>query len=99
MQIHVLLGSLLGISLSTGTITSMVSKCAPKVVGTLETIKSMLIGSKVANFDETGADPIFNVESIRKNKIIEKEFSWQIIYLNGTIHPVLMKFTKFLLMT
>ena len=56
MRIHVLLGSLLGISLSTGTITSMVSKCAQKVGGTLETIKSMLIGSKVANFDETGTD-------------------------------------------
>ena len=34
----------------------MVSKCAQKVGGTLETIKSMLIGSKVANFDETGTD-------------------------------------------
>ena len=31
MRIHVLLGSLLGVSLSTGTITSMVSKCAQKV--------------------------------------------------------------------
>lgn len=56
MRIHVLLGSLLGVSLSTGTIQSMVSKCAQKVGGTLETIKSMLIGSKVANFDETGTD-------------------------------------------
>ena len=33
MRIHVLLGSLLGVSLSTGTITSMVSKCAKKVGG------------------------------------------------------------------
>ena len=56
MRIHVLLGSLLGVSLSTGTITSMVSKCAKKVGKTLETIKSMLIGAKVANFDETGTD-------------------------------------------
>ena len=56
MRIHVLLGSLLGVSLSTGTITSMVSKCAQKVGNTLETIKSMLIGAKVANFDETGTD-------------------------------------------
>ena len=56
MHIHVLLGSLLGVSLSTGTITSMVSKCAQKVGNTLETIKSMLIGAKVANFDETGTD-------------------------------------------
>ena len=32
-------------------------RSAPKKVGgTLETIKSMLIGSKVANFDETGTD-------------------------------------------
>ena len=54
MRIHVLLGSLLGVSLSTGTIASMVSKCAKKVGSTLETIKSMLIGASVANFDETG---------------------------------------------
>jgi len=56
MRIHVLLGSLLGVSLSTGTITTMVSKCAQKVGCTLETIKSMLVGSKVAHFDETGTD-------------------------------------------
>ena len=56
MRIHVLLGSLLGVSLSTGTIASMVSKCAQKVGSTLKTIKSMLIGAKVANFDETGTD-------------------------------------------
>ena len=56
MRIHVLLGSLLGVSLSTGTITSMVSKCAQRVGSTLETIKTMLIGTKVANFDETGTD-------------------------------------------
>jgi len=56
MRIHVLLGSLLGVNLSTGTITSMVSKCAKKVGSTLETIKAMLIGAKVANFDETGTD-------------------------------------------
>lgn len=56
MRIHVLLGSLLGVSLSTGTITSMISKCAQKIGSTLETIKSMLAGAKVANFDETGTD-------------------------------------------
>ena len=55
-RIHDLLGSLLGVSLSTGTITSMVSKCAQKVGDTLETIKSLLIGARVANFDETGTD-------------------------------------------
>lgn len=56
MRIHVLLGSLLGVSLSTGTINSMVSRCAQKVGGVLETIKSMLIGADVGNFDETGTD-------------------------------------------
>ena len=56
MRIHVLLGSLLGVSLSTGTINSMVSKCAKRVGSTLKTIKSMLIGANVANFDETGTD-------------------------------------------
>ena len=56
MRIHVLLGSLLGVSLSTGTINTMVSKCAQKVGNALETIKSMLVGAKVANFDETGTD-------------------------------------------
>ena len=56
MRIHVLLGSLLGVSLSTGTINSMVSRCAQKVGKTLETIKSMLTGTSVANFDETGTD-------------------------------------------
>lgn len=56
MRIHVLLGSLLGVSLSTGTINSMVSRCARKVGKTLETIKSMLTGASVANFDETGTD-------------------------------------------
>ena len=55
-RIHILLGSLLGVSLSTGTITTMVAKCAKRVGGVLETIKSMLIGTKVANFDETGTD-------------------------------------------
>jgi len=55
-RIHVILGSLLGVSLSTGTITTMVSKCAQKVGNTLETIKSMLVGSSVAHFDETGTD-------------------------------------------
>ena len=39
-----------------GTITAMASKCTQKVGGALETIKSMLIGAKVANIDETGTD-------------------------------------------
>lgn len=55
-RIHVLLGSLLGVSLSTGTITSMVSRCAEKVGEPLKEIKKLLIKSDVVHFDETGID-------------------------------------------
>lgn len=56
MRIHTIVGSILGISLSTGTINSMVSKCAGTLAGTLENIKTNLTGAEVGNFDETGAD-------------------------------------------
>ena len=49
-----LLSSLLGVSISPGTIRSMVSRCASKVGPTLEQIKELLIQEKVVNFDETG---------------------------------------------
>ena len=77
MRIHVLLGSLLGVSLSTGTIASMVSKCAKKVGSTLETIKSMLIGASVANFDETGTD--VNGKTIWVHSSSTKELTYQTI--------------------
>ena len=54
-RIHVFLGSILGVSLSGGTIASMIKKCAKKVGGTLKEIQKLLIGSKVVHFDETGA--------------------------------------------
>lgn len=53
-RIHVLLGSLLGVKLSTGTIGAMVTKCAEKVGETMERIRSKVAGAKVAHFDETG---------------------------------------------
>ena len=56
MRIHTIVGSILGISLSTGTINSMVARSAGTVAGTLEEIKARLTDSDVANFDETGAD-------------------------------------------
>lgn len=77
MRIHVLLGSLLGVSLSTGTITGMISKCAKKVGSTLKTIKSMLIGSKVANFDETGTD--VNGKTIWVHNSSTQELTYQTI--------------------
>ena len=55
-RIHVLLGSLMGVGLSTGTIASMVSRCASKVGGTLAAIKDMLEKEDVVHFDETGTD-------------------------------------------
>ena len=55
-RIHVLLGSLMGVGLSTGTIASMTSQCAAKVGGTLAAIKEMLAKEDVVNFDETGTD-------------------------------------------
>ncbi|MBQ7649713.1 MAG: IS66 family transposase [Victivallales bacterium] len=55
-RIHTLLGSLMGVGLSTGTIASMVSQCASKVGGTLDAIREMLAKEAVVNFDETGTD-------------------------------------------
>ena len=43
------------ISISPGTVLSMVSKTAEKVSSTLGEIKERLIGSEVCNYDETGA--------------------------------------------
>ena len=55
-RIHVLLGSLMGVGLSTGTIASMTAQCAARVGGTLATIREMLTKEDVVHFDETGTD-------------------------------------------
>ena len=55
MRIHTLIGSLLGVKLSTGTVTSMVSKCAKKVGKVLQKIKKLITAGHVGHFDETGA--------------------------------------------
>ena len=78
MRIHVLLGSLLGVSLSTGTITDMVSRCARKVGHTLETIKSMLKRADVGNFDETGTD--VNGHTIWVHNSSTPELTYQTIH-------------------
>ena len=57
---------------------SMVSKCAQKVGSTLETIKSMLIGAKVANFDETGTD--VNGKTIWVHNSSTPELTYQTIH-------------------
>ena len=53
-RIHVLLGSLMGVSLSTGTIASMVKKCAQKVGPCMKKVQKLLQSSDVCCFDETG---------------------------------------------
>lgn len=55
MRIHTLVGSLLGVKLSTGTVMSMVSKCAKKVGPIMKIIQRLIASGKVGNFDETGA--------------------------------------------
>ena len=55
MRIHTLIGSLLGCKLSTGTVVSMVSKCAKKVGSTMKKIRALIESGDVGHFDETGA--------------------------------------------
>ena len=55
MRIHVLIGGLLGVSLSTGTVVSMVKKCAKKVGPIMEKIKVLIESGDVGHFDESGA--------------------------------------------
>lgn len=55
-RIHTLLGSLMGVGLSTGTVASMVAQCASRVGGTLAAIKDRLAREDVVHFDETGTD-------------------------------------------
>ena len=45
-----------GVSISTGTIMSMVSKCAKQVGPILPEIRKLIANSDVAHFDETGTD-------------------------------------------
>jgi len=53
-RVYFLLGSLLNVGLSTGTIQGMVSKCAEKVGDTMKKVGKLLKKSSVVNFDETG---------------------------------------------
>ena len=53
-RIHIILGSLIGVSLSPATILSMVSKCREKIDPILQEIKQLLIKNDVNHYDETG---------------------------------------------
>ena len=51
---HEILGNVFSITLSTGTISSMVKKCAHNIKNTVDTIRKKVIDSAIAHFDETG---------------------------------------------
>lgn len=53
-RIHVLLGSLMGVKLSVGTISTMVHTCAKKVGPVMKTVQKRLQKAYVGCFDETG---------------------------------------------
>ena len=51
---HEILGNVFSIPLSTGTISSMVKKCAQNIKNTVDTIRQKVIESAIGHFDETG---------------------------------------------
>jgi transposase len=51
---HEILGSVFNIPISTGTISSMVTKCAASVADTVIAIRQKVINSVLVHFDETG---------------------------------------------
>ena len=53
-RIHVILSSLMGVRLSTGTLVSMIARCAKKVGPALEEIQKLLQQNSVNQYDETG---------------------------------------------
>lgn len=53
-RIHEILGNVFGIPLSTGTISSMITKASDKVKSALDQIKQRLLASDVTHSDETG---------------------------------------------
>lgn len=53
-RIQTIIDGMFNVTLSEGTICSMIEKCALKVKPVVQKIRELLIGSKVVNFDETG---------------------------------------------
>ena len=53
-RIQTIIDGMISVTLSEGTICSMIEKCGQKVTPIVEKIKELLIGSSVVNFDETG---------------------------------------------
>lgn len=53
-RIQNIIDGMFNVTLSEGTICSMIEKCSLKVKPVVQKIRELLIGSKVVNFDETG---------------------------------------------
>ena len=53
-RIQTIIDGMFNVTLSEGTICSMIEKCAFMVKPVVQKIRELLIGSKVVNFDETG---------------------------------------------
>ena len=53
-RIQTIIDGMFNVTLSEGTICSMIEKCALKVKPVVQKIRELLIGSKVVNFDEAG---------------------------------------------
>lgn len=54
MRTHLLLSSLIGMPISTGTVNNLVARCADRVKSTLSKIKRLITESGLCHFDETG---------------------------------------------
>ncbi len=76
-RIHELLGDLFGVSISQGTIISMVETCAKRVSSIMEAIKQHLISSEVVNFDETGVRALGSLYWVHNAS--NREFTYQSI--------------------
>lgn len=109
-RISGLMRNMFGITLSTGTVVSMVSRCARKVAPALETIKQTIMESRVCNFDETGArtagrlfwvhnssTPEFTYQTINERRGIEGMYANGILpRFKGTgIHDCLKTYWRF----
>ena len=76
-RIQELLGDLFGVSISQGTIISMVETCAQKVSPIMKGIKQHLISSEVVNFDETGVRALGSLYWVHNAS--NSEFTYQSI--------------------
>ena len=76
-RIQTLLGSLMNVSISTGTISSMVESCAKMTKPMMEKIRELLSQSQVVNFDETGLNADGKLHWVHNSS--NEEYTYQTI--------------------